>query len=93
MKSSKKVNDVAYNVIVTKAKEIKEGLVVFDMVVNGVTIYGNYYREYVNQKGESGELISLPSYKGRDGKYYNHCFLPINTDIKADIIKQLEELL
>lgn len=93
MKGSKtKENTQGYDVKVTRAKEVKEGQVVFDMVVNGVTIYGCWYREGTSKKGESYQMISFPAQKGSDGKYYNHCWFKIEDDVKANIIEQLEKL-
>ena len=84
---------VNYTVKVVKAKEVKEGLVNFDMVVNGVSIYGCWYREYTNKQGEEGTMISLPSYKGTDGKYYNHAWIPVSKELKENIEKQLVDML
>lgn len=81
-----------YDVKVVRAKEFDDGSVSFDLVVNGINIYGLWYREYTNKKGEEGSLISFPSKKGKDDKYYNHCWFPIDEDLKASIIKQLEKL-
>ncbi len=81
-----------YDVKVVRAKEFDGGSVSFDLVVNGINIYGLWYREYTNKKGEEGNLISFPSRKGNDDKYYNHCWFPIDNDIKADIIDQLVKL-
>ena len=91
--STKKTNDNAtYDVKVTRAKEINDNSVVFDMVVNGVTIYGCWYREGTSKKGDEYQMISFPSHKGGDDKYYNHCWFKIEDDVKADIIDQLQKL-
>lgn len=82
---------VNYDVKVTRAKEIKEGQVVFDMVVNGITIYGCWYREG-NKNGQDYTMISFPSQKADNGNYYNHCWFKIEDDIKANIIEQLQNL-
>lgn len=93
MKGSKtKENTQGYDVKVTRAKEVQEGQVVFDMVVNGVTVYGCWYREGTSKKGEPYQMVSFPSQKGSDGKYYNHCWFKIEDDVKANIIEQLEKL-
>lgn len=81
-----------YDVKVTRAKETKEGQVVFDMVVNGITIYGCWYREGVDKKGNEYQLISFPSHKGDNDKYYNYCWFKIEDDVKASIIEQIEKL-
>lgn len=80
-----------YDVQVTRAKEVKEGSVAFDMEVNGITIYGCWYNEYKTKEGKDGTLISFPSYKNND-KYYNHVWFPVSAELKADIIAQIEKL-
>ena len=82
---------VNYDVKVTRAKEIKEGQVVFDMVVNGITIYGCWYREG-NKNGQNYTMISFPSQKADNGNYYNHCWFKIEDDVKANIVEQLQNL-
>lgn len=77
---------------VIKAKEIKDGVVVFDMKANDITIYGCWYREYVNKEGKEGTMISFPSQKGEDGNYYNHCWFPISKELKLDIINQIGKI-
>lgn len=83
-----------YDVKVTRAKEIKEGEVVFDMVVNGVTIYGCWYREGVSIKtNEEYQIISFPSHKDeKTDKYYNHTWFKIEDDVKKSIIEQLQKM-
>ena len=91
--STKKENESVsgYDVKVTRAKEIKDGQVVFDMVVNGVTIYGCWYREG-NKNGKDYTMISFPSQKGSNENYYNHCWFKIENVVKANIIEQLQSL-
>lgn len=81
-----------YDVKVTRAKEIKEGQVVFDMVVNGVTIYSCWYREGKDKKGNDYTMVSFPSQQAKNGKYYNHCWFKIEDDLKKEIIAQLQKL-
>lgn len=91
MKGSAKTTDkIDYTVKVIKAKEIKEGTVAFDMKVNGVTIYGCFYREYTTKEGKEGTMISFPSYKADNGNYYSHAWFPVSNELKDDIVKQLE---
>jgi len=91
-KTEKAAVNVDYTAEVTRAKEFDEGVVAFDMVVNGVTLYGCWYREYKNKKGEDGSLISFPSRKGKDDKYYNDAWFPISAELKENIVGQLEKL-
>lgn len=102
MKKSTATNNeskVTYKVEVTRAKEVKEGRVVFDAKVNGVSVSGLTYVEYTNSKGEDGTLISFPSVKGKNKDengndvYYNTVWFPISKELKDDIIAQLEKLL
>lgn len=80
-----------YDVQVTKAREVKEGSVAFDMEVNGITVYGCWYNEYKTKEGKDGTMISFPSYKNK-GNYYNHVWFPISKELKEDIIAQIEKL-
>lgn len=94
MKRTEKRDEKAiYNVEVTRAHAFNDETVAFDMVVNGVTIYGCVYREYKNKNGKPGTIISFPSHKGNDGKYYSHAFFPISTELKNHIEKQLEAMI
>ena len=89
--STKKETANNYDVKVTYAKEVKEGSVVFDMVVNGVTIYGCWYREG-EKDGEEYQIVNFPSQKGKDDNYYNIAWFKIDDELKADIIAQLQKL-
>ena len=89
--STKKETANNYDVKVTRAKEFDNGSVAFDMVVNGVTIYGCWYREG-EKDGKEYEIINFPSQKGKDDKYYNIAWFKIDDELKADIIAQLQKL-
>lgn len=88
----KKQNNVEYSVEVIKAKEVKDGIIIFDMEVNGIKIYSCWYNEYKTKDGKDGTMLSFPSYKGSDGNYYNYVWFPISADLKANIIAQIEKL-
>lgn len=90
--STKKTETQNYDVKVTRAKEVNEGQVVFDMVVNGITIYGCWYREGKNKNGEDYSMVSFPSQKADNGKYYNHCWFKIEDSLKEEIVAQLQKL-
>lgn len=85
----KKKTDEAVNVEakVTRANQVKD-TVFFDVVINGVTIYGCKVVE-----GKNGDFISFPSHKGKDDKYYNHVYIKLTDDQTSDIIHQVEEML
>lgn len=89
--STKKETANNYDVKVTRAKEFDNGNVAFDMVVNGVTIYGCWYREG-EKDGKEYEIINFPSQKGKDDKYYNIAWFKIEDELKTDIIAQLQKL-
>ena len=80
-----------FEVKVTRAREVKEGSVAFDMEVNGITVYGCWYNEYKTKEGKDGTMISFPSYKNGD-RYYNHVWFPISKELKDDIVAQIEKL-
>lgn len=81
-----------YAVKVERVKAVKENVFAFDMIVNGVTIYGCWYRQGVKD-GKEWSLISFPSRKAENGKYYNYCQFPISSTLKVEIEKQMESLL
>lgn len=85
----KKKTDKAVNVEakVTRANQVKD-TVFFDVVINGVTIYGCKVVE-----GKNGDFISFPSHKGKDDKYYNHVYIKLTDEQTSDIIHQVEEML
>lgn len=74
------------------AKE-NECSIVFDMKVNGVTIYGCWYRTGSDKKGEDYEMVSFPSQKGKDGKYYNHAYIQLQQSDIDFISSEIEKLL
>ena len=83
----KEVNEVVINAEVTRVNQVND-TVFFDMVVNGVTIYGCKVVE-----GSKGDFISFPSHKGKDGKYYNHAWVKLSDEDSQKIIAQVEEKL
>lgn len=74
------------------AKE-NECSIVFDMKVNGVTIYGCWYRTGSDKKGEDYEMVSFPSQKGKDGKYYNHAYVQLQQSDIDFISAEIEKML
>ena len=84
----KKTDDVVnVEAKVTRANQVKD-TVFFDVVINGVTIYGCKVVE-----GKNGDFISFPSHKGKDDKYYNHVYIKLSDEQTAAIIHQVEEML
>ena len=72
---------------VLRAKEY-EGNYFCDLKVNGVTIYGCRFIE-----GKMGDFISFPSKKAKDGKYYNHAYVPFTEEQVTYIGEEIEKLL
>lgn len=62
--------------------------VVFDMILNGIQIYGAAVVE-----GKNGDFISWPSKKGSDGKYYSHVYANLSEKDSAAIIAEVERML
>lgn len=78
-----------FEVKVTRVKEFKTGDIGFDMIVNGVTIYGCVYKE-----SKRGNFVSFPSRKNdSDGKYYNHVYFNIDNVLLENIEAQISSLL
>lgn len=92
MKKQNNENTVEYSAKVLKAKEVKDGKIIFAMEVNDIKIYGCWYNEYKTKDGKDGTMLSFPSYTGSDGNYYNYVWFPISTDLKANIIAQIAKL-
>ena len=92
--SQKKTNETKreYECIVTRAKEIKDGTVAFDMEVNGVKVYGCWYKEGTNKDGKEYQIVNLPQEKGSDGKYYSIAWFPMSKEVRESIIAQLQKL-
>lgn len=92
--SQKKTNEEKreYECVVTRAKEIKEGTVTFDMEVNGVKVYGCWYKEGTNKDGKDYQIVNLPQEKGSDGKYYSIAWFPMSKEVRENIIEQLQKL-
>lgn len=78
---------------VTRAREFENGGLVFDMVVNGVTIYGCQWIEG-EKNGREYAFVSFPSRQSKkDGKYYNIAYVKLSDDDTAEIEKQINALL
>lgn len=82
-----------YEVKVTRAHEL-DNCVMFDMEVNGVTIYGCNYKSMLRKDG-SGEFIKIgfPSRKGSDGKWYSQAYFKISDELAEEIEAQIDKLI
>ena len=95
----KKTEDAQALVIeVLRAKDFseegKEGCSIsVDLKINGVTIYGCWYREGKDKKGEDYQMVSFPSHQGKDKKYYNYAYVKLQQSDVDFICKEIEKLL
>lgn len=71
---------------VDRVKMDSKGRVRFALTVNGVTVYGCNVVE-----GKNGDFITFPSYKGKDGKYYNHAYIPLTDKEQEGILLDVEK--
>lgn len=99
-KSAEQAQAQALTIEVLRAKDFtkddakeNECSIVFDMKVNGVTIYGCWYRTGSDKKGEDYEMVSFPSQKGKDGKYYNHAYVQLQQSDIDFISSEIEKML
>ena len=80
-----------HEIEVTRAKEL-ENVIMFDMKLNDVTIYGCSYRVLTRKDtGEEFGKVGFPSKKSGDN-YYNHAFVKLSAADVETIDKQLEKL-
>lgn len=62
--------------------------VFFDLVINGITVYGCKVCE-----GKNGDFISLPSRKGKDDKYYSIVYFRLSDEDQKIILDTVEKML
>ena len=96
--AEKKEKRVEYVVKVLRAKDFTEKSkldtnVAFDMEVNGIKIYGCWFKEGTSKDGKDYSVISLPSQKRKDGKYYNAAWFPISKELTKEIREQIVNML
>lgn len=87
-KPEKKTESAVQSVEVVRAKSFDNGGVVFDMTINGVSIYNCRVVE-----GKNGDFISFPARKGSDGNYYSHAYIKLTEDDTKKIIGLVEKAL
>ena len=82
---------VDHEITVTRVKDLPDkNVIMFDMIVNGVTIYGCSYRTLKNKStGEEFGKIGFPSRKSGDA-YYNHVYVGLSPADVECIEKQIE---
>ena len=96
--AEKKEKIVEYVVKVLRAKDFTEKSkldtnVAFDMEVNGIKIYGCWFKEGTSKEGKDYSVISLPSQKGKDGNYYSVAWFPISKELTKEIREQIVNML
>ena len=96
--AEKKEKRVEYIVKVLRAKDFTEKSkldtnVAFDMEVNGIKIYGCWFKEGTSKDGKDYSVISLPSQKGKDGNYYSVAWFPISKELTKEIRDQIVNML
>ena len=87
-KPEKKSESAVQSVEVVRAKSFDNGDVVFDMTINGVSIYNCRVVE-----GKNGDFISFPARKGSDGNYYSHAYIKLTEDDTKKIVGLVEKAL
>lgn len=87
-KPEKRTESLVHSVEVTRAIAFDNGGVVFDVIINGVTIYGCRVVE-----GKNGDFVSFPSRQGKDKKYYNHVYIKLTDEDTKEIISKVEKAL
>ena len=95
-KAAEAEKTAAHEIEVTRTHDFSnddDTCIAFDMTVNGVTIYGCYYREGTDKNGKEYAMVAFPSRKGSDGKYYKHAFVKLSDADIDNISKQIETLL
>lgn len=84
-----------YTCTVTRVHPINNKRIIFDMIVNGVSVSSFTYIEYTNAQGVDGTMISMPqeAYTDKSGqkKYANKVWFPISKELKDNIIAQIEK--
>ena len=78
------------NYKVLRARTIKGGIVMADVVINGLTVYG---MKILANKSTGEAFLAWPSTKGKDGKYYSVAYARISDDDQEMIITKIYEWL
>lgn len=98
----KKKAEAAAEKAIVKPEDIKvdraknfDTSISFDVTLFGcVKIYGLTYRTYTDKNsGEEKGIISFPSKKGKDEKYYNHVYFFVTDEVLAKCEKEIEALI
>ena len=82
----------SYEVSNVRVIDTKNGdMVLFTLMVNGVTIYNCRVAT-----GKNGDFISFPQYKGTNGNYYNNVYAPLSDEdtkiLLADVQTAIDKM-
>lgn len=96
MKNTKKNETVNHDVVVTRARyfeatDEKPEAYLFDMTVNGVSIYGCRWCEG-EKDGKHYKFVAFPSYKSGD-KYYSYAYVKLSQEDVDTIERMIERIL
>lgn len=88
IKNTKKIEPIKLSSMSIMRATPYEDMYFFDMVLNGIRIYGCKLIE-----GKNGWFISFPSKKpdNKGAKWYNHCWAPLSEDDTEVIIAAVLE--
>ena len=75
---------VQHSYSVRRAKEFKDGGIVFDLNVDDITIYGCWVIQ-----GKNGDFVAFPQRKGGDGKYYSHVYIALTEEETQEILEKV----
>lgn len=75
---------VQHSYSVRRAKEFKDGGIVFDLNVDDITIYGCRIIQ-----GKKGDFIAFPQRQGKDGKYYSHVYIALTEEETQEILEKV----
>lgn len=87
-KNTEQTEKKDYEVKVLRAKDVtgkgKYTNIACDLEVNGIKIYGCFYKEGTKD-GKEWALVDLPKTKGKDDKYYSIVWFPISKELTEKI--------
>lgn len=75
---------------VKRARTIQSGIVMADVEINGIAIYG---MKILANKSNGEAFLAWPSTKGKDGKYYSVAYARISDGDQEMIITKIYEWL
>ena len=82
------------NIKVDRAKDFEKSISFDCTLFDCIKIYGCTYRTYTDKTtNEEKGIISFPSKKGKDDKYYNHAYFYVSDEVLAKVEKEIEALI